>query len=61
MAKAYIIFEDSKGGVEISLATNRQTDCQDEPTMAQSVAASVWEHLEAIKQQIKEQPQEGDA
>lgn len=57
MAKAQIVFEDSDGGVEVYLTTNRNTDCQDEPTMAEAVAASVWEHLERIKKQVKE----GDA
>lgn len=54
MAKAMIVFEDSERGVELYYQTDRKTDCQDEPTIAESLALSSMRLLQLKYAQSQE-------
>lgn len=57
MAKACIVFEDSEQGVAFYFQTDRKTDCQDEPTVAEGLAMSSMRLLQlkyAQSQEAKE-------
>lgn len=57
MAKSIIVFEDTNDAqtpIRVYLATDREGDCQDEPTMGEAAALQFYSIIENIVKQANE-------